>query len=94
MDCFQEIVPGREVTESKPSPMLFLLGAKKLGFKPERCIVVEDAVAGVAAAKTAKMRCIAVTNTNPRKKLLAADLVVDSLTELDYDTFARLEAGS
>jgi len=89
-DSFREIVPGKEVTESKPSPMLFLLAAKKLGFKPEKCIVVEDAVTGVAAAKRAKMRCIAVTNTNPREKLLATDLIIDSLTELDYDSFEKI----
>ena len=53
--CFQAIVWGREVKEGKPSPQGFLLAAKKLGIAPERCIVNEDAVAGVTAAKRAGM---------------------------------------
>ena len=76
---FQAIVCGREVAEGKPSPQGFLLAAKKLGVVPEKCVVIEDAVAGVTAAKRAGMRCIAVTNTNSKEALAEADLVVDSL---------------
>ncbi len=78
-DCFRAIVSGREVKEGKPSPQGFLLAAKKLGIVPGSCIVIEDAVAGVAAAKRAGMRCLAVTNTHPRTSLTEADLVVDTL---------------
>ena len=78
-DCFQTIVWGREVAEGKPSPQGFLLAAKKLGVEPQYCIVIEDAVAGVAAAKRAGMKCLAVTNTHPKMSLKEADLVVDTL---------------
>jgi beta-phosphoglucomutase family hydrolase len=78
-DCFQSIVWGREVTEGKPSPQGFLLAAKKLGVAPENCVVLEDAVAGVAAAKRAGMKCVAVTNTHPEMSLMEADVVVDTL---------------
>jgi len=76
---FNTIVSGRDVAEGKPSPQVFLLAAKKLGVAPENCIVIEDAVAGVTAAKRAGMHCLAVTNTHPRQSFNEADLVVDSL---------------
>jgi beta-phosphoglucomutase family hydrolase len=78
-NCFHAIVSGREVKEGKPSPQGFLLAAEKLGVAPENCIVVEDAVAGVTAAKRAGMHCLAVTNTHPRVSLKEADLIVDTL---------------
>jgi len=76
---FQAIVSGREVTEGKPSPQGFLLAAERLGVEPGDCIVIEDAIAGVTAAKRAGMYCLAVTNTHPRRNLVEADLIVDTL---------------
>ncbi|TET25914.1 MAG: HAD family phosphatase, partial [Dehalococcoidia bacterium] len=77
-DSFQAIVSGREVKEGKPSPQGFLLAAKKLEVAAENCVVVEDAVAGVTAAKRAGMRCLAITNTHPSSSLTEADLVVET----------------
>lgn len=82
-DFFQTIVSAEDVTQGKPDPEGFLIAAKKLGINPEDCLVIEDAVAGVMAAKNAGMKSIAVTNTVPREKLLLADLVVESLEELN-----------
>jgi beta-phosphoglucomutase len=82
---FDAIVCGSEVTEGKPSPQIFLLAAKRMDTRPENCVVIEDAVVGVAAAKNGGMRAVAVTNTHPREELKDADLVVDSLTELTAD---------
>jgi len=76
---FNAIVSGRDVAEGKPSPQVFLLAAKELGVAPENCIVIEDAVAGVTAAKRAGMHCLAVTSTHPRQSFSEADLIVDSL---------------
>ncbi len=87
---FQAIVYGREVTEGKPSPQVFLLAAKKLGVEPEHCAVIEDALAGVAAAKRAGMRCIAVTNTHPKENLSQADLIVDTLEKVTVADIERL----
>ncbi len=84
-NCFQAIVWGREVKEGKPSPQGFLLAAKKLRVAPGNCIVIEDAIAGVTAAKRAGMHCLAVTNTHPRAKLIEADLVVDTLEAVTVD---------
>jgi beta-phosphoglucomutase family hydrolase len=86
---FQAIVFGTEVAEGKPSPQIFLLGAKKLGVKPANCVVIEDAIAGVTAARQAGMKCIAVTNSHPWKSLKNADLIVDTLEKVDI---AILEA--
>ena len=87
---FQAIVWGREVTEGKPSPQGFLLAAQKLGVEPQNCIVLEDAVAGVVAAKRAGMKCLAVTNTHPNMSLKEADLIVDTLEAVDLSNLERL----
>ena len=92
LECFQHLVSGKEVSESKPSPLLFLLAAKRLGFPPEHCIVFEDAIAGVAAAKNGGMRCVAVTSTNSRDKLGKADLIVDSLESVNINVLEQLVA--
>lgn len=89
-DYFQVIVWGREVTEGKPSPQVFLLAAKRLKVEPASCLVIEDAVAGVTAAKRAGMKCVAVTNTHPRAKLLEADLVVDNLRTVSVNKLTDL----
>jgi len=89
-NCFQAIVYGREVTDGKPSPQAFLLAAEKLGVEPEHCIVIEDAIAGVTACKSAGMRCIAVTNTHPGDKLAEADLIVDTLETISPNDLVRL----
>ena len=60
----------------KPDPAVFLEAARQLGVEPKQCVVVEDAIVGVAAAKQARMKCIAVSTTNPRSSLAAADIVV------------------
>ena len=81
-NSFQAIAYGTEVAEGKPSPQIFLLAAKKLGVKPAGCVVIEDAIAGVTAARRAGMKCVAVTNSHPGDKLQNADLVVDSLEKV------------
>lgn len=86
---FAAIVPGNDMP-SKPNPALFLHAAGLLGIPPARCIVVEDAVAGVEAARRAGMSCLAVTTTNRPEALAAADLVVERLDTLPPDTFRRL----
>jgi beta-phosphoglucomutase family hydrolase len=79
-DC---LVSGRDVSRGKPDPEGFLLAAKRLGVEPGSCVIVEDAIDGVRAAKAAGMKCVAVANTHPRESLSAADLTVDSLEAVD-----------
>lgn len=60
---FDAVVTGSEAARKKPDPELFLLAAKKLGLAPARCLVTEDAVSGIQAAKAAGMASIAVTTS-------------------------------
>ncbi len=89
-DCFQAIVSGREVAESKPSPQIFLLAAQKLGVKPVNSVVMEDAMVGVTGAKRAGMKCVAVTNSHSRNSLQEADLIVDTLEAISVRHLAGL----
>ncbi len=78
------LVTASEVVNKKPDPEIFLKAAEKAGIPPKLCLVVEDAVSGVTAARRAGMKCIAVTTSFNRQTLLdaGADLVVDDLSEL------------
>ena len=88
--CFDALVCGDEITHSKPAPDTFLKAAEKLSVSPDRCVVVEDAVQGVEAAIAAGMATVAVTTTRSRQELDRADTIVDSMTELNPDSFEKL----
>lgn len=89
---FDAVVSGYELP-SKPDPAVFLQAAGRLGVPPRDCIVMEDAVAGVAAARAAGMRCIAVASTNPPAVLHEADLIVERWDRLSAETFVELISG-
>jgi beta-phosphoglucomutase family hydrolase len=89
-DCFQAIVHGMEVKEGKPSPQIFLLASKKLKVRPGHCIVIEDAIAGVAAARRAGMKCVAVTNSHSKQALKGADLIIGTLEEIRVSDLQKL----
>ncbi len=92
-ELFRAVVTARDVTRGKPDPQVFLLAAERLGVAPSRCAVVEDAPAGVAAAQAAGMKSIGLASTGrTREELAAADLVVDSLTELSPPVVGELIA--
>jgi beta-phosphoglucomutase len=91
---FEAVVSMEDTQRGKPDPQVFLTGAERLGVPPARCVVVEDAVAGVQAAKAGGMKCIAVrfVGHHPAEKLQAAgaDLVVPSLADVSVETVRRL----
>lgn len=93
---FAAVVSGDDVRRGKPDPEVFLTAAAKLGAAANRCVVFEDAVAGVEAAKAGGMACVAVTlvGHHPAEKLRAAgaDLVVASLDEVTAEQVAALVA--
>lgn len=60
LEIFDVIADGNDIKNSKPAPDVFLVASQKLGIEPEKCLVVEDAEAGVIAALTAKMDVLAV----------------------------------
>ena len=80
-----EYISGSEVTNKKPHPELFLTAAKRIDVPPSECVVIEDAPNGVAAAKSAGCKCIAVTNSTTADKLAQADLVIDSVAEVSIE---------
>ncbi len=88
---FDAIVTGKDVKKGKPNPEVFLTAAKKLGLEPNHCAVIEDAPAGIAAAKAAGMVAIGMTSTGrTRTELVAADVIVGTLTELNADKIRGL----
>lgn len=87
---FSILLNGKMVHNSKPHPEIFLLASEKLAVPPEKCIVVEDAPAGVEGAKRASMKCIAITSTHSRDSLKSADIIVDSFKDLNTDSFNKL----
>ena len=82
------IVSAEDVTIGKPDPQVFLKAAERLAIPPARCIVVEDAAAGVEGGRRGGMKTIGVT----RNGTLDADVFVRSLEELPPDAFDRLLA--
>jgi HAD superfamily hydrolase (TIGR01509 family) len=89
---FQRMVyiTGNDVKNKKPHPELFLLAAERMDIKPINCVVIEDAPNGVQAAKAAGAKCIAVTNSIDAAKLCEADLVCDSLEQINIHTVTEL----
>jgi HAD superfamily hydrolase (TIGR01509 family) len=87
---FDARVTKEDVTEGKPSPLTFLKAAERIGLPPHCCAVVEDAVAGIQAAKAAGMPVVAVTTTRPREDLQQADLIRDSLLQVRPEDFSAI----
>jgi HAD superfamily hydrolase (TIGR01509 family) len=100
LDSFGANTCGRELLHGKPHPEIFLLAAAGLGVSPDRCLVVEDASAGIEAARAGGMAALGVARLHDEALLHAAkaDLVVASLDEVSTDGLAygelRLRAGA
>jgi beta-phosphoglucomutase len=78
---FDALVNGLDVERRKPAPDIFLLAARRLRLAAADCLVVEDAVNGVAAAKAAGARCLALTTSFTREQLAGADFFAPTLAE-------------
>lgn len=78
----ERIISGDMVKRGKPDPEPYRRGAELVGFRPEECVVVEDAPAGVGAGKAAGCRVLAVLGTHEADQLRAADWITMSLTEV------------
>jgi beta-phosphoglucomutase family hydrolase len=87
-DAFHAIVTAEDVSRGKPDPQVFLTAAERIGRAPEHCVVFEDALVGIAAARAGGMKCVAVATTNPPELLKEADRVVQRLDELDLAVLA------
>lgn len=78
---FDAVITGEDVIHKKPAPDIFLLAAQRLGLPPVDCLVVEDAVSGVAAAKAAGCRCLGITSSFTVEQLNQADYFARDLSE-------------
>lgn len=86
---FDNIISGN-LLPSKPAPDVFQVAAASIRAQPSHCVVIEDSVAGITAAKNAGMRSVAVTTTNPPDKFREADYVVEDFRKFDLDTLKSL----
>lgn len=90
-DRLQAIVTGSDVQRGKPDPQIFLTAAQRLGIPPARCVVIEDAQVGIAAAAAAGMACVGFASSGrTRESLSAAGLVIDSLSEVSPEVLRQL----
>lgn len=83
-------INGKQIVRGKPDPWIFSEAAKRLGLKPEECVVFEDAVLGVEAGKRAGIFTIGIDRRNAPERLKKADLVIKDLSEVDYEKLSGL----
>lgn len=79
---FDVVVDGNSITEAKPNPEVFLRGAQRLGVEPSQCVVFEDAIAGVQAARNAGMACVGIGEP---ETLALADTVIPGFEGFTFD---------
>lgn len=80
---FGAVITGNDVHQGKPDPEVFLLAARRLEIAPSRCVVIEDAPAGVAAARAAGMKCVGLISTGrTRDDVAGAEAAVTALSEI------------
>ena len=89
---FFHTLVSAEGLASKPDPAVFLESARCINAQTSRCLVFEDAVAGVEGAKKAGMKCIAITTTNSPTALVKADLIIPSFSALTQVQILKLMA--
>jgi len=90
---FHGIVSGAFLPQSKPHPAIFMQAAAAVAAEPRYCLVLEDGIVGVEAARRAGMRCLALTTTHPAERLAGADRIVAGLADLPPETMDTLLQG-
>lgn len=80
---FDAVVSGSDISKKKPDPEIFLTAAKRIGAEPKECMVVEDALSGIKAARAAAMSCMAITSSFDKEALKTAmpDYIVENISE-------------
>lgn len=89
---FRAVITAEDVIRGKPDPAMFLLAAQALQIEPSRILVCEDAVAGVAAAKSAGMKCLGIADEGRELMLkrAGADMVVSDFSQVNLDEVRQL----
>ena len=85
LEHFDAVIAAEDVVHKKPAPEIFLLAAKRVQLDPKDCLVIEDAVSGVTAAKAAGARCLALTSSFSREELNRADYWASNLSGASPD---------
>jgi len=83
LKTFDTVITAEDVVHKKPNPEIFLLAARRLNLNPRDCLVIEDAITGVAAAKAAGAKCLAITSSFTKEQLKGADFFAKSLADAD-----------
>ena len=91
-EFFDAVACGDDVIHGKPAPDIFLLAAEKLALAPADCLVIEDAHAGIEAARRAGIPVLAVATTNPLADLAYADGALESLAEATPALLRKIHA--
>ena len=89
-DLFDVIITGNDITKGKPDPEVFFMAADKMKVERSGCVVFEDAVLGVEAAKTAGMKCVGIDRYKHPERLKKADIIVGDLNETNLDKIKSL----
>jgi mannitol-1-/sugar-/sorbitol-6-phosphatase len=90
-DLVRTIVTAEDVTAGKPDPEAYLTAAARLHVPPGECVVFEDSLAGIAAARAAGMTCVGLATTHHPRELAHADLVVADLTGVKWPIAGGLD---
>ncbi len=80
---FLNIVSADDVKHAKPAPDIFLEAMNRLEIEPKKCIIIEDSISGIKAAKSSGAFTIGISTTFPPKKLNEADMIIEDYGELD-----------
>ncbi len=87
---FEVIITGHDIKKGKPDPQVFLSACRKLDLTPQECIVFEDAVLGVEAAKRGNFSCVGIDRYGNPARLAKADLVINDLSEAGLERLRRI----
>jgi len=89
-NLFEVIITGHDIKKGKPDPQVFLTASQRLGLIPQECIVFEDAVLGVEAAKRGNFKCVGIDRYHNPSRLAKADSVVNDASEITLEKLREL----
>ncbi|MGM0441969.1 MAG: HAD family hydrolase [Elusimicrobiota bacterium] len=90
-ELMDTVVDGNRGLEGKPSPEIFLTAAGELKISPQKCLVFEDAVLGVEAAKNAGMYCVGVDRYGKPERLKEADTVIEDISQITLEKVKKFK---
>jgi beta-phosphoglucomutase family hydrolase len=89
-DYFDTVVIAAMVQRAKPAPDIYLKASELLDVKPDKCLVFEDALAGVEAARTAGMKVVGVATSLPKERLSHTDRIINDFTEITVNDIKQI----